>query len=124
MVVLPGVSTHLTEDEHEHLSEILAVVNVRVGGDLDSDVASLGGLQVKELLLKQASLRASALANSEEDFEIAYFDAGEDVLYKGLNQNNQFFGEILKDEVLLRKFLGLYVHDIYKTLRKEGQANG
>ena len=119
MVVLPGVSTRLTNDEQEHLSQILAIVNARVGGGLDDDVAALGGLQVKELLLKQADLKASALANSEEEFEIAYFDTGEDVLYEGLNQNNKFFGEILKDDDLMRRFLGLYVRDIYKTFREE-----
>lgn len=119
MVSLAGVSTRLTNDEQDRLSEIIAVVNARVGGDLDSDVVVLNGLQVKELLLRTDELKASALANSEEDFAIAYFDKGEDVLYEGLNQNNRFFGEVLKDDELLRKFLGLYVHDVYKMLRGE-----
>ena len=119
MVSLAGVSTRLTNDEQDRLSEIIATVNARVGGDLDSDVVVLNGLQVKELLLRTDELRASALANSEEDFAIAYFDKGEDVLYEGLNQNNRFFGEVLKDDELMRKFLGLYVHDVYKTLRGE-----
>lgn len=117
IVSLAGVSTRLTNDEQDRLSEIIAVVNARVGGDLDSDVVVLNGLQVKELLLKTEELRASALANSEEDFAIAYFDKGEDVLYEGLNQNNKFFGEVLKDDHLLHMFLGLYVHDVYKKLR-------
>ncbi len=119
MVSLAGVSTRLTNDEQDRLSEIIATVNARVGGDLDSDVVVLNGLQVKELLLRTDELRASALANSEEDFAIAYFDKGEDVLYEGLNQNNKFFGEVLKDDELLHKFLGLYVHDVYKKLRGE-----
>lgn len=119
MVSLAGVSTRLTSDEQDRLSEIIATVNARVGGDLDSDIVVLNGLQVKELLLRTDELRASALANSEEDFAIAYFDKGEDVLYEGLNQNNRFFGEVLKDDELMRKFLGLYVHDVYKTLRDE-----
>ena len=119
MVSLAGVSTHLTNDEQDRLSEIIATVNARVGGDLDSDIVVLNGLQVKELLLKTDAFRASALANSEEDFTIAYFDKGEDVLYEGLNQNNKFFGEVLKDDELLHEFLGLYVHDVYKKLRGE-----
>ena len=94
-------------------------MNTRVGGNLDSDVVVLNGLQVKELLLKTDELKANALANSEEDFAIAYFDKGGDVLYERLNQNNRFFGEVLKDDELLRKFLGLYVHDVYKKLRGE-----
>ncbi len=119
MVSLAGVSTRLTNDEQDRLSEIIAVVNARVGGDLDSDIVLLNGLQVKELLLKADELKASAMANNEEDFAIAYFDKGEDVLYEGLNQNNRFFGEVLKDDELMRKFLGLYVHDVYKKLRNE-----
>ena len=41
------------------------------------------------------------------------------MLYDGLNQNNQFFGEVMKDEELMRRFLGMYVHDVYKQLRDE-----
>jgi hypothetical protein len=70
---------------------LMAIQNA-VGGGLDNDVAVLGGLKVKELLLKLDELRVSARANSEEDFAIAYYDCGEDVLYDGLNQNNKFFG--------------------------------
>ena len=51
-----------------------------------------------------------------------HFDKGEDVLYDGLNQHNKFFGELLKDDKLMRQFLGLYIHDVYKTLRGEKQA--
>ena len=95
--------------------------HVLVGGGLDEDVAVMGGLQVKELLLKLDALKASARVNSEEDFAIAYYDRGEDVLYEGLEQNNKFFGEVLKDDDLMRRFLGLYVHDVYETLRGEGR---
>ena len=119
MVQLAGVSTRLTTDERDHLSEIIAVVNARVGGGLDEDVAMVTGLQIKELLLKVEALKASAKANSEVDFAIAYYDSGEDVLYDGLQQNNQFFGEVLKDDELMQRLLGLYVHDVYKTLREE-----
>jgi len=119
IVKLPGVSTHLTSDEQSHLSEIIAIVNARVGGGLDSDVAVMSGLQVKELLLKLDALKASARANTEEDFAIAYYDSGEDVLYEGLQQNNMFYGEVLKDDELMRRFLGLYVHDVYESLRAE-----
>ncbi len=121
MVQLAGVSTRLTNDERDHLSEIIAVVNARVGGGLDADVAMVTGLQIKELLLKVEALKASAKANGEEDFAIAYYDSGEDVLYDGLQQNNQFFGEVLKDNELMRRLLGLYVHDVYETLRSEEQ---
>jgi hypothetical protein len=91
----------------------------RLGGGVSAAEAmkGLGGLQVKELLLKLDALKASARVNSEEDFAIAYYDRGEDVLYEGLEQNNKFFGEVLKDDDLMRRFLGLYVHDVYETLR-------
>ena len=122
MVSLAGVSTRLVEDERERLSEIIAVVNARVGGMLDTDVALVGGLQIKELLLKQDALKASANANSEDDFAIAYFDAGEDVLYDGLQQNNAFFGEVLKDDDLIKRVLGVFVHDVYESLRDKGEG--
>ena len=92
MVKLTGVNTKLTHDEEDYLSEIISIVNARVGGDLDADVALLSGLQIKELLLKTVGLEESAKANTEEDFAIAYYDKGEDVLYDGLTQNNRFSG--------------------------------
>lgn len=63
---------------------IIAIVNISAGGGLDTDVALVTGLQIKESLLKDDTLKASAKANSEEDFAIACYDSGEDVLYDGL----------------------------------------
>ena len=72
--------------------------------------------------LVQGLSDTTAIANNEDDFAIAHFDKGEDVLYDGLNQHNKFFGELLNDDKLMRQFLGLYIHDVYKTLRGGKQA--
>ena len=80
------------------------------------------GAEAVDAAMLQGLSDTTAIANNEDDFAIAHFDKGEDVLYDGLNQHNKFFGELLNDDKLMRQFLGLYIHDVYKTLRGGKQA--
>lgn len=50
------------------------------------DVAARSVMQVKDLLLKDEGLALPVRANSEADFELAYFDRAEDALYDGLTK--------------------------------------
>ena len=59
------------------------------------------------------------MANNEEGFAIAFYNLGEGVLYDGSNQNNQFFGEVLKDGEVMRQLLVLCMHGVYRTLQGE-----
>ena len=116
MVKLPGVGTNLTPQEVDRLSVVLAEVNARAGGILDNDVAARSVMQVKDLLMKDEGLARAARANSEQDFELAYFARAEDALYDGLAQNKEFYGQLMRDDDLMRRVLGIFVHEVYREL--------
>lgn len=116
MVKLPGVGTNLTPQEVDKLSVVLAEVNARAGGILDNDVAARSVMQVKDLLMKDEGLARAARANSEQDFELAYFDRAEDALYDGLAQNKELYGQLMRDDDLMRRVLGIFVHEVYREL--------
>lgn len=116
IVKLPGVATSLTPEETDRLSAVIAEVNAHVGGILDADVATRGIMQVKDLLVKDAELGRAAKANNEEDFALAYYDKAEGALYKGLSQNKELYGQLMKDDELMRRVLGVFVHEVYGEL--------
>ena len=109
----------LTPAKKERLSAIIAEINSRTGSNYDQDVAVKAMLQIKDLLMKSETLKASAKNNSEKDFEFAYNDAIDDALIEGLSQNQDFFSLLLQNEEIKKEVLGIFADEIYKSLRKE-----
>lgn len=118
-VKLSEAETQLTEDEEKKLSEIIAEINVRTGNKFDEDVAAKAMLQIKELLLKSEKLQQSALVNSEDEFKFSYFDDIDDALVQGLEQNQDFFTMLLNNDAIKKQVLGVFVTEVYKTLKKK-----
>lgn len=108
----------LTEDKVQKLSEIIAELNSKAGKSFDNDVAVKAMLQIKDLLLKSKNLKTSAKNNTEEDFRFSYYDGIDDALIEGLNQNEDFFTLLLKNKEIKREVLGLFVSEVYKSLRE------
>ena len=108
----------LTEDKEERLSQIIAEINSRMGKSYDNDVAIKAMLQIRDILLKSEKLKASAKNNSEKDFEFSYFDNIDNALIEGLDQNQDFFSLLLGNDELKREVLGIFVEEIYNSLRK------
>ena len=117
-VALAMTSINLTEDEEKKLSEIIAEINSRAGKDYDNDVAVKAMLQIKDLLMKSDELKASALANSENDFEFTYFDNIDDALVEGLSQNQDFFTLLLNNDDIKKEVLGVFASEIYRSFRE------
>ena len=117
-VKLPMTEINLTEDEEKKLSEIIAEVNSKVGKNYDKDVAVKSMLQVKDIMMKSEELKASALANGENEFEFSYFDNIDDALIEGLEQNKDFFTLLLNNKDIKRDVLGVFAQEIYRTFRK------
>ena len=63
---------------------------------------------------------ASTKNNTQDDFKLAYYSNIEDALIDGLEQNQEFFTLLLKQPELQKELLGLFLSDIYKSLRKDG----
>ena len=76
-------------------------------------------LQIKELLLKSEKLQQSALVNAEDEFKFSYFEDIDDALVQGLEQNQEFFSMLLNNPELKTKVLGVFVNEVYKTLKKQ-----
>ena len=69
-------------------------------------------------MMKSNDLRSSAKNNSEQDFELSYFDRLDDMLIAGLEQNKEFFTLLLDNNELKKEVLGTFASEIYDSLRK------
>lgn len=107
----------LTPAKTERLSKIIAEINSKTGKSYDNDVAVKAMLQIKDIMMKSESLRASAKNNTEKDFEFAYFDNIDDALIEGLSQNQDFFTLLLQNDEIKKEVLGIFAEEIYNSLR-------
>lgn len=108
----------LTPQKKERLSAIISEINSRTGKTYDNDVAVKAMLQIKDIMMKSAELKASAKNNTEKDFEFAYFDNIDDALIEGLTQNQDFFTLLLQNDEIKKEVLGIFADEIYKSLRE------
>ena len=118
-VKLAMTEINLTEDEEKKLSEIIAEINSRAGKQYDNDVAVKAMLQIKDILLKSDELKASAMVNTENDFEFTYFDNIDDALVEGLSQNQDFFTLLLNNDDIKKEVLGVFAGEIYRSFRNQ-----
>lgn len=118
-VKLPEAEAQLSEDEEKKLSVIIEEINSRTGNRFDKDVATQAMLQIKEILLKSQKLQQSALVNSEDEFKFSYFDDIDDALVQGLEQNQDFFSMLLSNPEIKKQVLGVFVSEVYKTLKNK-----
>lgn len=108
----------ITDDKKEKLSEIIAEINAKTGSKYDVDVATTAAMQIRDIMMKSDELRTSAKNNSENDFKFSYFSNVEDALIEGLGQNQGFFGYLLDHPDAQKEVLGIFMSEIYKSLRE------
>lgn len=108
----------LSEDKEKKLSEIIAEINSITGKSYDNDIAVKAMLQIKDIMMKSDKLKTSAKSNTEKDFEFAYFDNIDEALIEGLEQNQDFFSLLLSSDEMKRKVLGIFLDEIYSSLKK------
>ena len=117
---LPVATTFcLTEDEERKLSDIIREVNSKTGKAFDNDVAVKAALQIRDLMKKNAELRASAANNPLSDFKFAYLDNIENALLDGRSQNQEFFDLLLNHPDIRDEVLGIFMEEIYNSLKEE-----
>lgn len=109
---------YFDEIAKKKLSEIIEEINAAYNKNLDVDVASKSALQMRDLLLKNGHLRDSARNNSLKDFRFAYFDAVQDALLEGFEQNQEFYTLLLDNDEKKRELMQVFLEDIYKRLRE------
>ena len=99
-------------------SEIIEEINAAYNKNLDVDVASKATLQIRDLLLKNGHLRDSARSNTLKDFSFAYFDAVQEALLDGYDQNQDFFTLLLENDEKKRELMQVFLEDVYKNLKE------
>lgn len=110
------VEVSFDEQIKEKLSKIIDEINVMYNKEFDFDVATKSALQVRDLLLKDARLKDSANNNNIKDFRFAYFDAVQDALIEGYEQNMDLFSVLLKDDRMNKALMGVFLEDVYNNL--------
>lgn len=107
------------EATKKKLSEIIEEINASYNKNYDVDVASKSALQMRDLLLKNGHLRDSARNNTLKDFKFAYFDAVQDALLEGYEQNKDFYSLLLENDEKKRELMQVFLEDVYKRLKEE-----
>ena len=107
----------MDEAVKKKLSEIIDEINAAYNKNFDVDVASKSALQMRDILLKNGHLRDSARNNSLKDFRFAYFDAVQDALIAGYEQNQDFFALLLDNDEKKRELMQVFLEDVYRNLR-------
>lgn len=108
----------LEKENKKRLSEIISDINAKAGSKYDVDVATMAAMQIRDIMLKSDELRTSAKNNSAKDFKFSYFSNIENALIEGLEQNQGFFGYLLDHPEAQKEVLGVFMFEIYKSLRE------
>lgn len=107
------------EQIKEKLSKIIDEINLAYNKNFDFDVATKSALQVRDLLLKDSRLKESAANNTLDDFKFADFDSVKDALLESYEQNKDLFTVLLKDDTVNKKFMSIFVKDVYERLNEK-----
>jgi hypothetical protein len=108
-------------DERKRLSQIIEEINAKYNKNLITDVAIKAALQVKDILMKDEKLKASAKTNTLKDFHFTYNDSVDGALVDGYDQNEDFYSLLLNNDDLKKSVMSVFIEDVYKTLKKEKQ---
>ncbi len=100
------------------LSVIIEEINTIYGSKGDTGVRTKAAMQIRDILLKDARLKASAKNNPYSDFKFTYKDSVSDALVEGYDQNVDFYTLLLGNEELRDKITDVFMEEIYKTLRE------
>ncbi|WP_249660873.1 type I restriction endonuclease subunit R [Lysinibacillus fusiformis] len=100
------------------LSAIIDEINAMYDKGYEQDVTSKSAMQIRDLLLKDARLKASAKSNPLDDFKFTYEDSVEDALVAGYEQNMDFYTLLLENAELRERITNVYMEEIYRLLRE------
>lgn len=100
------------------LSVIIEEINAVSGNKSDPGVVSKSALQIRELLLRDERLKASARSNPLADFKFTYKDSVNDALVAGYEQNTDFYTFLLGNAEYREKLTQVFMEDVYRTLRE------
>jgi type I restriction enzyme R subunit len=105
-------------DERKKLSKIIEEINAAFGKHLNTDVATKSALQVRDILMKDEKLEASAKTNTFNDFHFTYDDSVNNALVDGYEQNEDFYSLLLNNDELKKRVMHIFIEDVYKSFNQ------
>lgn len=111
---------HPAQPETEQLkmlSVIIEEINSIYGSKGDTNVRTKAAMQIRDILLRDQRLKASAKNNPFQDFKFIYKDSVADALVAGYDENIDFYTLLLSNEELRERITNIFMEDVYKTLR-------
>lgn len=100
------------------LSVIIEEINTIYGSKGDTNVRTKAAMQIRDILMSDSRLKASAKNNPYSDFKFTYKDSVSDALVAGYDQNVDFYTLLLGNEELRDKITDVFMEEIYKSLRE------
>jgi type I restriction enzyme R subunit len=113
---VPG-EVFIGPDERKRLSKIIEELNALYDKHLDTDFITKSALQIKDILMKDERLKASAKINTLKDFHFTYNDSVDDALVDRYDQNEDFYSLLLNNDGIKKKVMYVFIEDIYRSLR-------
>jgi type I restriction enzyme R subunit len=104
-------------DERKKLSQIIEEINAKYNKTLIVDVAIKAALQVKDILMRDEKLKASARTNTLKDFHFTYDDSVDGALVDGYDQNEDFYYLLLNNDELKKQVMHIFIEDVYHSLK-------
>jgi type I restriction enzyme R subunit len=114
---IPG-EVAIGPDERKRLSKIIEELNALYDKHFDTNVITKSALQIKDILMKDERLKASAKTNTLKDFYFTYDDSVDDALVDGYDQNEEFYSLLLNNDEIKKRVMYVFIEYIYKSLRE------
>jgi type I restriction enzyme R subunit len=114
---------NLEEEEKKKLSQIIEEINLATGTQFDLDFNTDTAIQYKNLLMKDEKLKASANANSLQNFSSTYYKQVDKNLLAAEDQREEFADALLNNEEMKKKFFDVFMESIYRGLRSADAGN-
>lgn len=111
------------EDERDHLSELIKVINDRFGANLGK-ADQLVVEALTEHMSTDVELRAAAHANSEENFRFGFDKKFEAMVLDRYEANEALFGKVLSDPQWGSLFREFVARAVYQQIRNEPKSEG
>ena len=100
------------------LSVIIEEINAIYGSKGDTGVRTKAAMQIRDILLNDERLKASARHNPFSDFKFIYKDSVADALVAGYDDNVDFYTLLLGNEELRDKITEVFMKEVYEILRE------
>lgn len=111
----------LIQEQKKKLDDVIEEINMEKGIHIDSNLAASSLEQIRDILLNNEDLQNSANINEYDNFKFSYYSSVDDALISGYEHNTDLYKLLLRDDEIKRRVLGIYMEDIYKSLKKKNE---